>query len=97
MAYTAKLDGQPVTAAIFDHPANIRYPGKKFTMTIPFAYLAATLNQWKEPLTVKAGNPLDLRYGVALWDGAADKTTIEKLYQRWLAISNDKTAGPLEK
>jgi hypothetical protein len=91
MAYTAQLDGKPVTVAVFDHPDNMRFPGKKFTMTAPFAYLAATLNASQEPLTVKAGAPLDLCYGVALWDGAVDKATVEKLYQRWLAISTGKT------
>ena len=86
-AYTAKADGKPVTVAIFDHPANLRYPAKFFTMTQPFAYLSATLNAAKEPITVKADKPLDLCYGVALWDGQVDRATVEKLYQRWLALS----------
>ena len=86
-AYTAKADGKPVTAAIFDHPGNVRHPAKMFTMSKPFAYLSATLNVWKEPLVVKAGKPLELRYGVALWDGEVDKATVEKLYQRWLKLS----------
>ncbi|MEN6451457.1 MAG: DUF6807 family protein [Thermoguttaceae bacterium] len=82
-AYTAKADGKPVTVAIFDHPKNLR-PATMFTMTKPFAYLSATMNVWKEPITLKAGQRLDLRYGVALWDGEVDAPTIEKLYQRWL-------------
>jgi hypothetical protein len=86
-AYTAKADGKPVTAAIFDHPGNVRHPAKMFTMSKPFAYLSATLNVWKEPLAVKAGKPLELSYGVALWDGEVDKATVEKLYQRWLKLS----------
>ena len=36
-AYTAKADGKPVTAAIFDHPGNVRHPAKMFTMSKPFA------------------------------------------------------------
>ncbi|MBU4273078.1 MAG: PmoA family protein [Planctomycetes bacterium] len=83
-AFTAKADGKPVTVALFDHPSNPRHPARMFTMSTPFAYLSATLNLWKEPLAVKAGRPLDLRYGIALWDGEADKATVEKLYQRWL-------------
>ena len=86
-AYTAKADGKPVTVAMFDHPANVRHPALMFTMTQPFAYLSATLNEWKEPLVVKAGHPLNLCYGVALWDGEADKAAVEKLYQRWLKLS----------
>ena len=88
-AYTAKADGHQVTVAIFDHPNNLRHPAKMFTMTKPFAYMSATLNEWKEPVEVKAGQPLNLRYGVALWDGEVDKATVEKLYQRWLKLGED--------
>jgi len=87
-AYTAKADGRPVTAAMFDHPDNLRHPATFFTMTKAFAYLSATLNEWKEPIVVKSDKPLDLCYGVALWDGEADKATVEKLYQRWLQLQN---------
>ena len=83
-AYTAKADGKPVTVALFDHPDNFRHPQTMFTLTRGFAYLAATMNEWKEPVTVKAGHPLELRYGVAVWDGEVDKATVEKLYQRWV-------------
>ena len=89
-AFTAKADGKPVTVAIFDHPQNPRYPAKMFTMAKPFAYLSATRNEWKEPLTVKADKPLELSYGVAVWDGEVDKAAVEKLYQRWLQLSTDQ-------
>ena len=56
-------------------------------MAQPFAYLSATLNTAKEPIAVKAGKPLDLCYGVALWDDEVDRATVEKLYQRWLVLS----------
>ena len=87
-AYTAKADGKPVTVALFDHPSNLRHPATMFTMNTPFAYLSATMNEWKEPITVKAGCPLNLCYGVALWDGEVDKATVEQLYQRWLKLSS---------
>jgi hypothetical protein len=92
-AFTAKADGKPVTVAIFDHPQNPRYPARMFTMAKPFAYLSATRNEWKEPLVVKADKPLELCYGVALWDGEVDRAVVEKLYQRWLQL----TAGRGEK
>jgi hypothetical protein len=85
-AYTAKADGKLVTAALFDHPANLRHPARMFTMQTPFAYLSATMNEWKEPITVKSAEPLNLCYGVALWDGEPDRTTIEALYQHWLKL-----------
>ncbi len=86
-AYTAQADGKPVTVAVLDHPGNLRHPATMFTMNTPFAYLSATMNEWKQPITVKAGHPLRLCYGVALWDGEVDKATVEKLYQRWLKLS----------
>jgi hypothetical protein len=86
-AYTAKADGKPVTVALFDHPKNVRYPAKMFTMTQPFAYLSATRNEWKQPITLEAGKPLELHYAVAVWDGKVDKPTVERLYQRWLKMN----------
>jgi hypothetical protein len=86
-AYTAKADGKPVTVAVFDYPKNLRYPAKMFTMMTPFAYLSATRNEWMEPIKIEAGKPLNLSYGVAVWDGEVDKATVEKLYQRWLKMN----------
>ena len=80
-AYTAKAEGKPVTVALFDHPSNQRHPNEFFTMGQPFAYLSATLNLWKKPLILKAGESLKLKYAVALWDGEATPERIESLYE----------------
>jgi hypothetical protein len=64
--YTAEADGKPVTIAMFGHPENLRHPTHWFTMTTPFAYLAATLNLHKEVLEVTSDKPLALRYAVVL-------------------------------
>jgi hypothetical protein len=85
-AYVASADGGKVTVAIFDHPTNPRHPARMFTMTPPFAYLAATLNLWKEPMTLQTGKPLALKYGVAVWDGEAEAKRIDSLYQRWAKL-----------
>jgi len=58
-----------------------------FTMAKPFAFLSATLNVWKEPLTIQPEKPLDLYYGIAVWDREPDKTAVETLYRRWLELS----------
>ncbi len=84
-AYTASAEGKPVTVAIFESPANLRFPSPKFTMQTPFAYQCATLNLWKEPLVLEQGHPLDLRYGVALWDGEVEAAAVEAMYQQWAA------------
>ncbi len=87
-AYTAKVDGKPVTLAMFDAPSNLRHPATWFTMGDKpgeFAYLSDTLNLKQEPLSISAGQPLQVRYGVALWDGAIDKKSIDALYRRWVS------------
>jgi hypothetical protein len=86
-AYSAAVDGKPVTCAIFSHPANLRHPPRVFTMSAPFAYLAATLNLWKEPYPLEAARPLDLRYGVAVWDGKPDAAAIEAMYRAWVKLA----------
>ncbi len=86
-AYAAKAEGKPVTVAIFDHPANRPQPATIYTKTNPFHFLSATLNQWQKPVTVKAGKPLDLCYGIAVWDSEVGKATVEKLYERWLKLA----------
>ncbi len=83
-AYTSLADGKPVTVAMFDSPGNPRHPAWWFTMSTPFDYLSATLNLYREPMELKAGTPLTLRYGVALWDGHADADAVEQLYTKWL-------------
>jgi len=85
-AYIAEADGKPVTIAIFGHPKNLRHPTHWFTMTAPFAYLAATLNLHKEPLEVNSAKPLVLRYAVAVWDGRIDKSKIDQVYRRWVNV-----------
>lgn len=87
-AYTAPAGGKPVTVAVFDHTANPRHPATFFTMPEHFAYISATLNLWKQPLTIKAGEPLKLRYGVALWDGEVKPEQVEGLYRRWTQLSS---------
>ena len=89
-AFHSTAGGKPVTVAVFDHPQNPRHPNKFFTMR-PFAYMGATLNLWKEPMIVKTGESLSLRYGVAVWDGRVEKAEIEKVYRQWLPGENRKT------
>jgi hypothetical protein len=83
-AYTAEANGRPVTIAMFGHPENLRNPTYWFTMTAPFAYLAATLNLYREPLVVTSDEPLVLRYAVAVWDGRIDKSKIDQVYHSWI-------------
>jgi hypothetical protein len=80
-AYTATVEGKPVTVAMFGHPRNPRHPTTWFTMAKPFAYLSATLNLHNEPLSI-GHEPLVLQYAVVVWDGKVDKGQIDQAY-RW--------------
>lgn len=82
-AYHANAGDKPVTVAMFDHPANVRYPAVWYTMDTPFAYLSATLALDKQPLQQL---DLVLTYGVAAWDGHVDAKTIEEVYGQWLKL-----------
>lgn len=83
-AYAAMANGSPVTVAMFDSPENARHPAWWFTMQTPFAYLSATLNLHREPMELKSGAPLTLRYGVAFWDGHVDAEAVEQAFRKWL-------------
>lgn len=96
-AYSAAVEGKPVTIAVFDHPTNPRQPATWFTMDQPFAYMAVTLNLSKQPLTLQQEKPLLVKYGVALWDGTTAPAEIESLYRRWVELTQpppDAPAGP---
>lgn len=91
-AYVVPAEDAQITVAVFDHPGNPRHPATMFTMPEPFAYLAATLNLWKEPLKLESGQPLCLVYGIALWDGEASGEEIEEAYQKWSLLSGARAA-----
>lgn len=83
-AYRVTSDGKPVTVAIMDDPDNAHHPTAKFTMTAPFAYLSATLDLRKTPLTITADKPLKFRCGVSVSDEPLGAKDVENLYQRWI-------------
>jgi len=83
-AYRSRIDEHDVTVAMFDGPDNPR-PATWFTMTEPFAYLAATMAYHEKEITLPPGETLTLVYGVAVWDGAPTAAQIEASYTRWKA------------
>jgi hypothetical protein len=83
-SYHASVDGQAVTAVMFDHPDNPR-PVTWFTMARPFSYLSATMRYHETPVLLAPHKPMTLRYGVAVCDGNLDRDRVEKLYRAWLS------------
>ena len=94
IAYTAPVEGKPVTVALFDHPANPRFPAGKFTMTQPFSYMSATLDLKAKPLPLKADATLDLRYAVVLWQRETKPAEVEAFYRRWVETLAGKERNP---
>lgn len=88
IAARGSANGHPVTIALFCHPDNPRHPPPLFSMGRPFAYLSATLALHQQPIVLKAGGTLDLRYAVAVFDGQPGVSEIAALHQRWLALKN---------
>ena len=86
-ACVGPVDGKTVTVAMFSHPGNYRHPASWFTMSDGLTYMTATLNLYRQPLVLTATQPLELSYGVAVWDGEAKVGDIEALYQRWQAAT----------
>ncbi len=81
MAYTAKVDGKPVTVAIFDTKDNPR-PMLAFSMGGDgkgFAYLSATTNLHREPITLTSEKPITFHYKIVLWDGEKTPADVEKM------------------
>ena len=86
MAYTAELHGKPVTVAVFDAPGNPR-PMSAFTMGESgqsFAYISATVDLEKEPITLEKGKPLTFEYGVAVWEGKKSTDDVQNAWCFWL-------------
>jgi len=86
MAYTAKLEGKPVTVAMLDHPSN-PVPMIAFTMGDAgggFAYMSATVNLYKKPVELKAGQTFALKYRIAVWDGEVPPETVEAAYRKFV-------------
>ncbi|MFA7693069.1 MAG: hypothetical protein GX117_14890 [Candidatus Hydrogenedentes bacterium] len=88
-AYTVNDDNTPVTVAFFAAKDNAR-PTLWFTMKDPFAYLSATFNLSRNPLTVEGPRPLSILYGLASWDRVVDEATIEALYKEWCSLTHQQ-------
>jgi len=82
-AATGEIGGKSVTVAMWDAPGNPRR-AVWFTMTKPFSYLSATLDLDKQPYELKAGEKMALCYGVAVFDGIATASEIERVREAWL-------------
>ncbi len=82
-SYTVDSGDHPVTVVMFDSPDNYRQ-ATWFNMVNSFAYLSATMLYHEKPFKITEGNPLNLTYGVAVWDGVIKPDVIGAAYQSWI-------------
>ena len=87
-AASGEVDGKKVTVVMMEHPLNPRSQTRWFTMAQHMAYMSATLNIQDFPRPVTPDSPLDVRYGVAVFDGHPDVKQIDAVYRRWLSLEN---------
>jgi hypothetical protein len=80
-------DEKTAGIAIFDHPSNPRHPTPWYLAMdkkVPFGYFGSAL-LFKEPLTLKAGSRLELKYRLNLHAGRPDAGQLEEQWKRFAA------------
>ncbi len=82
-AYWGGAAGALYGVAIFDHPANPRYPTPFFVMREPFGYLSAAPT-YREPFRLARGEALRLRWAVAAFAGPAEAARLEGWRRSWM-------------
>ncbi len=70
------------TVLLVDLKNSVRYPARWFTMRMPFVYVSATRNLWKEPLEILPGEKVSFSTGVVVWDGIKAKEELEKVARK---------------
>ncbi|HOQ31803.1 MAG TPA: PmoA family protein [Candidatus Hydrogenedens sp.] len=66
------------TLLMVDMPDSVRYPARWFSMRMPFVYISATRNLWKEPLEISPRDKVLCKNILVLWDGEKTKEALEK-------------------
>jgi hypothetical protein len=84
-AYAVVDSEHTVTVAMFSAPDNPR-PALWFTMLEPFSYLAATLDLSRQPMILKSGETMAVKYGIAAWDGEVDDKEVQAMYTKWMEL-----------
>ena len=92
-AMTATGDGKDVTFMMFGPPRPEPRPITWFTMTTPFAYLAATPALDQKPMKIQAGKPLTFTYIIGLWDGHVKSEEVAKFYKDWVCSAQTADWG----
>jgi hypothetical protein len=77
------MDGKEIMLVLFGHPKNAHGHGQFFTMTEPFAYLAATQGLDQQPLEYQAGDKFRVRYLLTVFSENKPRELIERRAKSW--------------
>jgi len=77
------VEGRNIMLVLFGHSENAHGHGKFFTMTEPFAYLAATQGLDQQPLEYKAGDKFRVRYLLTVLSENKPREFIERRADTW--------------
>ncbi len=96
-AVRTRVDGEPITVLMVDHPENPR-PARWFTMGVPFCYLSATLDLEERPARLAGGQLWSLQWGVAVISGAPAREQLSALAREWVEANpnNTETNNPTQ-
>lgn len=88
--YTAMVNGKRAGLAMFDHPSNLRHPtgwharGYSLCSANPFAIGSFAKDKTKDiSYTLAAGQTLNLRYLVVIYDGDLAPEAADKIFARF--------------
>jgi hypothetical protein len=77
------VGGRNIMLVLFGHSENVHGHGKFFTMTEPFAYLAATQGLDQQPLEYQAGDKFRVRYLLTVFSENKPREFIERRAESW--------------
>lgn len=77
------MEGKDITLALFGRAENAHGYGRFFTMTEPFAYLAATQGLDQQPLEYSAGDKFQLRYLLTVYPEHKSREFIDRRAVEW--------------
>ncbi len=104
ICYTAPLEGQVVSVAMFDHPDNLRHPtpwhARDYGLLAanPFALSAfRKLPPGTGDFVLKKGDTLRLRYRLLLFPGAPEVKKLEETHKTWVCKASELNLEPSSK
>ncbi len=76
-------NGKTVTVAMFAYPPHCVHRTHWFTMSDSLTYMTATMDLYRQPVLLREDQVIEIKHGIAVWDGAAHKGSVGKARNVW--------------